>query len=95
VGRWDSDEFLVVVQNVDENKLDFVGNKIRLLVEKSNITVDSKLVRVTVSVGATQATRVDSLDVLITRARSLRDHSKWLGRNKVSIKISKEEEELL
>jgi diguanylate cyclase (GGDEF)-like protein/PAS domain S-box-containing protein len=95
VGRWDSDEFVVVVSNVDENKLDFVGNKIRLLVEKSNITVDSKLVRVTVSVGATQALRVDSPDILITRARSLRDHSKWLGRNKVSIKVSKEEEELL
>lgn len=94
VGRWDSDEFLVVVLNVDENKLDFVGNKIRLLVEKSTITVGSKLVRATVSVGATQALRVDSLDVLIKRARSLMDHSKWLGRNKVSIKISREEEEL-
>jgi len=94
VGRWDSDEFLVVVLNVDENKLDFVGNKIRLLVEKSTITVGSKLVRATVSVGATQALRVDSLDILISRARSLMDHSKWLGRNKVSVKIMKEEEEL-
>jgi diguanylate cyclase (GGDEF)-like protein/PAS domain S-box-containing protein len=94
VGRWDSDEFLAVVLNVDENKLDFVGNKIRLLVEKSNITMGSKLVRVTVSAGATQALRVDSLDVLITRARSLMDQSKWLGRNKVSVKIRKEEEEL-
>lgn len=94
VGRWDSDEFLAVVLNVDENKLDFVANKIRLLVEKSTITVDSKLARATISVGATQALRVDSLDVLITRARSLMDHSKWLGRNKVSIKIRKEEEEL-
>lgn len=86
VGRWDSDEFLAVVLNVDENKLDLVGNKIRLLVEKSNIPVGSKLVRATVSVGATQALRVDSLDILITRARSLMDHSKWLGRNKVSVK---------
>jgi diguanylate cyclase (GGDEF)-like protein/PAS domain S-box-containing protein len=91
LGRWESDEFLVVVLNVDENKLDFVGNKIRLLIEKSSVLVDSQLVRVTVSVGATLAFRVDSLDVLISRARSLMDHSKWLGRNKVSVKIRKEE----
>jgi diguanylate cyclase (GGDEF)-like protein/PAS domain S-box-containing protein len=91
VGRWDSDEFLLVVLNVDEDKLDFVGNKIRLLVEKSNITVGSKLVRVTISVGATIALRVDSIDTLIARARSLMDQSKWLGRNKVSVKIRKEE----
>ena len=91
VGRWESDEFLVVVLNVDESKLDLVGNKIRLLVEQSNISVDSHLLRVTVSVGATVAFRVDSLDVLIKRARSLMEHSKWLGRNKVSVKITKEE----
>jgi diguanylate cyclase (GGDEF)-like protein/PAS domain S-box-containing protein len=94
VGRWDSDEFLVSVLNVDESKLDFVGNKIRLLVEKSNISVDSQLVRTTVSVGATLALRVDSLDILIARARSLMDHSKWLGRNKVSMKIQEEQKDL-
>jgi len=94
VGRWESDEFLIVVLNVDESKLDYVGNKIRLLVEKSNITMDSKLVRVTISLGGTLASRVDSLDVLITRARSLMKHSKWLGRNKVSLKIENKEEEV-
>jgi diguanylate cyclase (GGDEF)-like protein/PAS domain S-box-containing protein len=92
VGRWESDEFLIVALNVDENKLDFVGNKIRLLVEKSNIIVGAKLVRVTISVGATLASRVDSLEVLIDRARSLMKHSKWLGRNKVSLKIEKKED---
>lgn len=92
VGRWDSDEFLLVVLNVDESKLDFVGNKIRLLIEKSNVTVDAKLVRVTVSIGATLAFRVDSLDILVSRAESLMKHSKWLGRNKVSLKIEKEKE---
>ena len=94
VGRWKSDEFLIVVLNVDENKLDYVGNKIRLLVEKSNITVDAKLVRVTISMGATIATRVDNLEILITRAHSLMKHSKWLGRNRVCLEIEKEDEKL-
>ncbi len=94
VGRWESDEFLIVALNIDESKLDLVGNKIRLLVEKSNITAGSKLVRATISLGATLASRVDSLDGLIDRAKSLMKHSKWLGRNKVSLKIDKTEEEL-
>ena len=92
VGRWNSDEFLVVVLNVDENKLDFVGNKIRLLVEKSHIMVDTEQVRVTISIGATPAMRVDSLEILISRAESLMKHSKWLGRNTVSVKIHSREE---
>jgi GGDEF domain-containing protein len=93
VGRWDSDEFLLAVLNVDESKLDLVGNKIRLLIEKSNIMVSTRLVRVTVSIGATLAFRVDSLDVLVSRAESLMKHSKWLGRNKVSLKIEKDNED--
>ncbi len=86
VGRWDSDEFLVVVLNVDENKLDFVGNKIRLLVEKSHITMDAEQVRVTISIGATPAMRVDSLETLISRGESLMKHSKWIGRNTVTVR---------
>ena len=91
VGRWQSDEFLVVLFNIEESKLDYVANKIRLLIEKSSITIGSKLVRATVSVGATLAMRVDSLDSLIDRARSFMKHGKWLGRNNVSMKSGKEE----
>ena len=89
VGRWSSDEFLVVVLNVDENKLDVVANKLRLLVEQSNIMVGAELIRVTVSVGATLARRVDSVEILVSRASSLMHHSKWLGRNRVSTKSVK------
>jgi diguanylate cyclase (GGDEF)-like protein/PAS domain S-box-containing protein len=91
VGRWESDEFLVVLFNIEESKLDYVANKIRLLIEKSSVTVGPKLVRATASVGATVALRVDSLDSLIDRARSFMKHGKWLGRNKVSMESGKEE----
>jgi diguanylate cyclase (GGDEF)-like protein/PAS domain S-box-containing protein len=91
VGRWESDEFLVVLFNIEESKLDYVANKIRLLVEKSSIAIGSKLVRATVSVGASLALRVDSLESLVDRARSFMKHGKWLGRNKVSMKSGKEE----
>ncbi len=89
VGRWESDEFLVVINNVDDNKLDFVANKLRLLIEQSNIRVDTRFLRVTISIGATLAKRVDEVEILVSRIQSLTNHSKWLGRNRVSTKIQK------
>ncbi len=89
-GRWGSDQFLVLVLNVDESKLDFVANKLRLLVENSNITLGEKIAHVTISVGATLANRVDSLEILVSRAETLMQRSKWLGRNRVCLKIEKE-----
>ena len=89
VGRWESDEFLVIILNVDENKLDFVANKLRLLNEQSHIMVDNNFVRATISIGATLAKRVDEVEILVNRAQSLMNHSKWLGRNMVSTKIQK------
>ena len=89
VGRWESDEFLVVLLNLDENNLDLVANKLRLLMEHSHIMVDANFVRVTISIGATLAKRVDEVEILVNRAQSLMHHSKWLGRNRVSTKIHK------
>jgi diguanylate cyclase (GGDEF)-like protein/PAS domain S-box-containing protein len=89
VGRWESDEFLIIILNVDESKLDFVANKLRLLIEQSNIRVGSNFVRVTISIGATLAKRVDEVEILVNRSHSLMNHSKWLGRNRVSTKIQK------
>jgi diguanylate cyclase (GGDEF)-like protein/PAS domain S-box-containing protein len=92
-GRWAGDEFLVIVLNVNEKKLDFVANKLRLLVEQSTIMVESKLIRATVSMGATIAHRVDSTETLTSRAESLMNHSKWLGGNRVSFEREKDEGE--
>ncbi len=89
VGRWESDEFVVILLNVDENNLDLVANKLRLLMEQSHIMVDANFVRVTISIGATLAKRVDEVEILVNRAQSLMHHSKWLGRNRVSTKIQK------
>lgn len=92
IGRWGGEEFLVIVLNVDEPKLDFVANKLRLLVEQSNIMVEeTQLARVTVSIGVTIAQRIDTVKILMKRAESLMNHSKWLGRNRVSLNFEKEE----
>jgi len=85
LGRWASDEFLIVALNVDENKLDFVANKLRLLVEQSSFAADTHLLKVTCSAGATLARRVDDVETLVARAHSLMMSSKWKGRNRVSV----------
>ena len=91
VGRWKSDEFLVIILNVDENKLDFVANKLRLLNEQSHIMVDDTFIRATISIGAILAKRVDEVEILVNRAKALMNHSKWLGRNRVSTTMQKED----
>jgi diguanylate cyclase (GGDEF)-like protein/PAS domain S-box-containing protein len=87
VGRWDGDEFLVVLLNVDETKLDLVANKLRLLVEQSNIREGDKLLRTTVSIGASLAKSSDSIESLIKRTETLARQSKRLGKNRVSLWI--------
>jgi len=90
VGRWEGQEFLAVLLNVDESKLDLVGNKLRLLVEQSHLSEEDNFIRATISIGATTARTGDSTESLVNRAKELAGHSKWLGKNRVSLKISRE-----
>ena len=88
VGRWGGEEFIVILLNLNDTKLDLVANKLRLLVEKSNIREHDKLLRATVSIGATLARSSDSIETLTARARKLADQSKRLGRNRVSTTLA-------
>lgn len=85
VSRWGGEEFVAFVANVDEEKLLHVGEKIRMLVEKSSIRVDDTDRHVTISIGATIARKKDSAAAIIKRADSLMYRSKEEGRNRISI----------
>ena len=91
VCRWENEEFLICLLNIDENRLDIVANKLRLLVAESYITVETGLLNATVSMGATLVQRFDTIESLVKRAEELMLHSKWLGRNKVSLTITQKE----
>lgn len=84
VGRWAGEQFLVIIFNIQEAKLDLVANKLRLLISQSNIQVGTKLLSVTVSIGATIARLRDNTRTIIDRVDGLMRHSKKTGRNKVS-----------
>lgn len=92
VGRWDREEFLVVILNINESKMDMVANKLRLLVAQSTITVETDFVSTTVSIGATLAQWKDTIETLVKRAEQLMFHSKWLGKNRVSLTFGEKEE---
>jgi len=85
IGRWDQDEFLAIFLNIDESRLDIVSNKLRLLIAESYISIETGVLNATVSMGACVVQRYDSIEGLVKRAEQLAMHSKWRGRNKVSM----------
>jgi diguanylate cyclase (GGDEF)-like protein/PAS domain S-box-containing protein len=91
VARWDNEEFLIGLLNIDENRLDIVANKLRLLVAESYINVETGLLNATISMGATLVQRFDTVESLVKRAEQLMLHSKWRGRNKVSLGFTQKE----
>ncbi len=91
VGRWSAEEFLVVLLNIDEGRLDIVANKLRLLVAESYITTETGMLNATVSMGASLVLRYDTVESLIKRGEQLMMHSKWLGKNRVSMSFVQKE----
>lgn len=91
VARWDNEEFIICLLNIDENRLDIVANKLRLLVAESYITVETGLLNATISMGASLVQRFDTVESMIKRAEQLMLHSKWLGRNRVSLTFTQKE----
>jgi len=86
VGRWGGEEFLAIIPNITEEQLHFTANKLRVLVEQSGFSLNSGIVQITVSIGATLALLKDTAETLLERADKLLYYSKANGRNRVSIK---------
>lgn len=83
-GRWGGEEFIGVMRNVDIEDLESLGNRLRLLIEKSYLTHGDENVSVTVSIGATVAEPADTTDSIIKRADMLLYQSKEGGRNRLT-----------
>jgi diguanylate cyclase (GGDEF)-like protein/PAS domain S-box-containing protein len=93
VGRWNTEEFLIVLLNLDETRVDIVANKLRLLVAESYISVETGVLSATISMGACLVQRYDTVESLVKRAEQLMMHSKWRGRNKVSMSFVQDGEQ--
>lgn len=84
-GRWGGEEFVSIVLNVNKERLLDVANRMRMLIEKSVVTIDSDLIKVTVSIGATMANSDDTVEGIIRRADRLMYNAKVSGKNRVII----------
>jgi diguanylate cyclase (GGDEF)-like protein len=85
VGRWGGEEFLVIVGHADRAGVRQCANRARALVAASDIEADGKLLRVTISVGASVVRASDDAASLVARADELLYRSKADGRNRVTV----------
>jgi len=80
-GRWGGEEFIGILKNVTCENLEMLGNRLRILIENSYITLDNEQLHVSISIGATLFRNDDSIDTLLKRADTLLYKSKGAGRN--------------
>jgi len=83
--RWGGEEFMAIINTHLQEDLLKIAERIRALTEQSVYRLGSNEIRVTVSVGATQAVIDDTDETLVKRADHLLYLSKNTGRNKVTI----------
>jgi diguanylate cyclase (GGDEF)-like protein/PAS domain S-box-containing protein len=84
VSRWGGEEYVAVIANVEGEELLATANRCRALVEGSRIPAVPSL-RVTISLGATLASKDDTVETIIKRADRLMYRSKKAGRNCVTV----------
>ncbi len=82
VGRWGGEEFVIVLANADMTAIRDVGERLRALVERSALT-EPVPVRVTVSIGGTQALPEDTMESLLRRADEKLYQAKGTGKNRL------------
>jgi diguanylate cyclase (GGDEF)-like protein/PAS domain S-box-containing protein len=85
LGRWGGEEFLVIVTDVSQSGLGVFADRCRMLVAESAVHVADKVLRVTVSVGATIINTDDTEPSAIKRIDLLMYQSKASGRNRVTL----------
>lgn len=88
VGRWGGDEFLVILHNVEADKIMAVANKLRILINTAQLMLDESRVKATVSIGGTAVIGDDSVEALLNRTDQALYAAKAAGRNQVKIVFS-------
>ena len=84
--RWGGEEFVVVLAEVsDLMTLGKIADKLRVLVSQSSLSYGKEEIRVTISIGATVATKDDSVESIIQRSDRVMYVSKMNGRNRVTV----------
>jgi two-component system cell cycle response regulator len=83
--RYGGEEFVIVLHDIDEKSLAVIAEKIRFMVENSEIRMEKEEIRFTISIGATLLASIDSLTSAIDRADQAMYCSKQAGKNRVTL----------
>jgi len=82
--RVGGDEFLVILSHSEAVQTAAAAEKLRVLIEHSLLAEGDEIVRVTVSIGATDFRPGDSIEALTDRVERLMAQSKSNGRNRIT-----------
>lgn len=85
IGRWGGEEFFAVLVAAASDNLFYVIDKVRTLVERSELPHDGDYLHVSVSIGATLARAGDTAETIQKRADEALYMSKNNGRNQTTI----------
>ena len=85
VGRWGGEEFVVLMSIREASEVQLACDRLRALVASAAVPTGDRHIRVTVSVGATEARPGDSAADLLARADELMYAAKAAGRDRVVV----------
>jgi len=83
VGRYGGEEFVIVLPDTTQEMALRVAERVRAKFDNSPLHIDDELVRMTVSLGCTQARAGDDVGAVIARADEALYNAKHGGRNRV------------
>ena len=87
LGRWGGDEFIAIIHDAQKiSTLQDIAKKLRVMVEKSRLDLESTRLSITVSIGATLLQKDETAEDFFRRADQLMYKSKQTGRNQVTVK---------
>jgi diguanylate cyclase (GGDEF)-like protein/PAS domain S-box-containing protein len=86
LGRWGGDEFMAIIQHVQElSVLEDLAKKLGVMVESSRLDLETERLSITVSIGATLIKPNETYEKFFERADQLMYKSKQAGRNQITV----------
>ncbi len=82
ITRYGGEEFVAVLPGTDLHHAQLAGERIRSAIEQSYVPFESKEIKITISVGITEAIPVDTPDSFLDRADKALYEAKNSGRNR-------------
>jgi diguanylate cyclase (GGDEF)-like protein/PAS domain S-box-containing protein len=85
IGRWGGTKLVAIIRHARENFLYNVAEKYRMLIARSSLTLDGRVLHPTASIGATMLRSADTAESALRRADVQATESRRAGANRVTI----------